>query len=725
MAIDLADALTRAHRLKIIHRDLKPANVLIGQDGVLRLTDFGVAHITDKDRVTDTDAIVGTIEYLSPEVLNGGVIDHRVDIWAFGVMLFEMLSNERPFTGDSMFGIMNRILAEPPPDLEALCPDTPKDLIDLVYRMLEKDPALRIPSVRQVGAELEAILQGTPMPQRFAAATFLQPVEMVEAPESVTPHNLPAQPTRFIGRKREIDAVVNLLQEHQNVRLVTLTGVGGTGKTRLSIEVASQLLDLYTDGVYFVALESVTEPDGVLTAISTVVKVQAMADETLLQAITRILRTKQTLLVLDNFEQVVSAAPLVGEIIAGTENLQIIVSSREVLRIAGEHAYPVPPLGMPEDARRQTADVYAEYEAIRLFVDSAQAAKPDFAITDDNAPIIADICARLDGLPLAISLVAARVRMFTPEQLLDRLSDRLKNVSGGRRDLPARQRTLRGAIDWSYDLLDDDEKHLFARLGVFKGGWSIKAVEEVCSDGLGLDVLDGLESLLDKSLIIPIRGALDKTRFTMLETIREYAEDKLNSSEEADRIREAHLDYWVRWFDGLSWKDIEAAHLWNILHKEMDNIRSCVEWGLSNKYITAVLSICNHLHTMLNRTIYEPENINWMEAGLAASVDVDQDLRGSILNHLAWCFAEKPDQKEKARHYAEAALAIWQETNEAGVAAVLHTLAWMEDDPYRKLELFEQSLAILRDANKEMDVAILTGNLATHQSFNGQLANST
>lgn len=264
LSIDLADALTRAHKLNIIHRDLKPANVLIGDDGVLRLTDFGVAHVGSKERVTDTDAMVGTIDYLPPETFDGSGFDARGDIWAFGIILFEMLTGERPFTGQSIMQVIQSIVSDPIPDLENLRPDISTDLIDLIYRMLERDPLARVPSVRIVGAELEAIQEGrstqTPPATRFSIvdSDFMFIVKK---------HNLPAQVTEFVGREDELAELAKLLQD-DSLRLMTIIAPGGMGKTRLSLEAAEGALDYFDDGVYFIELAPLSNSEQIISAIA-------------------------------------------------------------------------------------------------------------------------------------------------------------------------------------------------------------------------------------------------------------------------------------------------------------------------------------------------------------------------------------------------------------------------------------------------------------------------
>src|SRR5215210_4070551 len=352
----------------------------------------------------------------------------------------------------------------------------------------------------------------------------------------VRPNNLPVQPTPLVGREKEVEAVRERLGGSSGARLLTLTGPGGIGKTRLALQVAAEALEEFEDGAFFVALAAIADPALVAPAIAGSLGVLDSGERPLIEGLKDHLRDRQPLLLLDNFEQVLEASSLVGELLSSCPELKVLATSRISLRLYGEREYPVPPLALPDPAHLPPPERLTQYEAVRLFVERAQDARPDFSVTNENAPAVAEICARLDGLPLAIELAAARAKILSPQAMLSRLSNRLKLLKGGARDLPERQQTLRGAIDWSHALLEEGEKVLFAMLSVFAGGRTLEAIEAICdAEGdLPVDVLDGVEPLADKSLLREEEGPGGEPRFVMLETIHQYAKEKLEESGEAE-----------------------------------------------------------------------------------------------------------------------------------------------------------------------------------------------
>lgn len=402
--------------------------------------------------------------------------------------------------------------------------------------------------------------------------------------------NLPPQLTQFIGREREAITVRHLLLRPE-IRLLTLTGPGGTGKTRLSVQVAADVVDHFYDGVYFVNLAPLSDPRLVMSSIAQVLGIREVSGRSLLESLKDFLGRQRLLLILDNFEHLVPAAPSITDLLREAPSLKILVTSRYPLRVQGEHEFAVPPLGLapikdPGQAftARDKADFalnITQYEAVRLFIERAQAVKADFTITNDNAPVVAEICFQLDGLPLAIELAAARVKALTPQAILHRLSRRLRLLTGGARDLPERQQTLRRTIDWSYDLLTDDEKLLFRRLSVFIGGRTLETVEAICGGEAGdVHTLDGLASLVDKSLLWTQEQPDGETRYMMLVTIHEYATEKLEESGEAETMRQHHAMYFLRFVEDAEDKLRGPDQLiWlDRLEREYSNIRAAVHW---------------------------------------------------------------------------------------------------------------------------------------------------
>ena len=530
-------------------------------------------------------------------------------------------------------------------------------------------------------------------------------------------NNLPAQTTPFVGREREIAAVVGLMR-NPNVRLVTLTGTGGTGKTRLSLQVAADLLDEYKHGVWFVELASITDPELVLPTIASTLKIKESAGISIEQNLHDQLSKRNLLLMMDNLEQVVSAAPLIGKLLAVAPEIKVLASSREILHLRGEHDYPVPPLGLPESKRKQTAAVLAQYEAIALFLQHARAANPAFELDEENASDVAEICSRLDGLPLAIELAAARTRLLKPAAMLEKLKSRLSLLTGGARDLPRRQQTIRGAIDWSYDLLDEAEKKLFARLGIFVGGWTLDSAEAVCGSGLNVDVLNGLESLLDKSLIRQIEGSSGETRFTMLETIREYAHEKLSHSGELETIQQMHADYTEQFL-----QQVITAHAkpdeeewFTKLDDDLDNLRSVMEWALARRQPSYVFTI-GRLFQYWNVRTYYREPLNWLKHALTMDGGTST-ARARALN-CAGNISLELNENQQARAFYEDSLAFWREADDSvGATTTLSNLgniAWVQDKDYQKAQkIYEEALAVLEhEPEMAWNQAITLNNLGS------------
>jgi predicted ATPase/serine/threonine protein kinase len=544
IAVQVADALAKAHETGIIHRDLKPENLMVSTE-LVKILDFGLAKwAAEADEAavgsgttvgaqTRDDTVLGTVEYMSPEQASGQPLDFRSDQFSFGLVLYEMAAGKHAFHKRTAAQTLLAIVREDPPPLNAVNPDVPPPLCWVVERCLAKEPEKRYFSTRDLASDLAAIRD------RLSDLDIKRP--------EARPSNLPPPGTALVGREQELASLKELVLR-PTVRLVTVTGPGGIGKSRLGLEAARELTHSFPGGVYFVPLSAVSDSEMVALAIAQTLGVHESAGHPARVAIKEHLQhvtRSPVLLLIDNFEQVVAAAPLLSELLAVAANLKIIVTSRAALRVYDEHEFPVPPLSLPDETALPDLTALSKYPAISLFVQRAVAVRPDFKLTEENAPAVAEICARLDGLPLAIELAAARVKLLTPAAMRTRLASRLQLLTGGARDLPARQQTLRQAIDWSYDLLNEDEQRLFRRLSVFLGGCTLEAVESVCNtkSDLGLDVLDGMASMVDKSLVRQIEQPDGEPRFLMLETIREYGLEKLHAASELAATRRAHAAY--------------------------------------------------------------------------------------------------------------------------------------------------------------------------------------
>ena len=517
----------------------------------------------------------------------------------------------------------------------------------------------------------QLVLEG--LPERFP------PLRTLEN----RPTNLPVQPTPLVGRDREVAEVVELLRR-ADVRAVTLTGPGGSGKTRLALQAAAELVEDFPHGVFFVTLAAIADPELVLPQIAQTLGV----NETAGQELAAYLAEKDLLLFIDNLEQVLDAAPLLAQTLAATRAVKLLVTSREALHVAAERVYPVPPLGLPDPTHLPELSALSQYEAVALFIERAKAVAPDFEVTDATAPALAEICVRLDGLPLALELAAARMALLSPETMLARLDERLKLLTGGRRDAPERQRTLTQTLAWSYDLLEPDEGSLFARLGVFAGGFALEAAESVCDTDL-----DTLGSLVDKSL-----ARREGDRFVMLETIREYALERLDTSGETDALRDRHAEFFEgRAADAYAERISREGELADELEADHDNLRAALDRLAATDprrqlRLAGMLGWFWHAHSHLS------EGRARLAQALAASSEPEED-RARALG-AAGALAGYQGDLTTARLLVDEAIAIWRARNaEQDVAISLFDLGWahfFDGDNDSARRCMEESLEIQR-----------------------------
>ncbi len=611
---------------------------------------------------------------------------------------------------------------------------------------------------RQI-AELLVECLGVPPEQQPAYISFARgqgsvPEPPISAAISAPAHatNLPISLTPLIGREKEIEAIQHLLVSAK-VRLLTLTGPPGIGKTSLALQVAHDVMDSFRDWVFFVSLASIVEPDLVIVTIAHSLGVLQKTTDSLLNSVQQALSGRETLLVLDNFEQVLDASPAVLELLGACPHLHILVTSREALHVHGERQFQVPVLDMADPEHLPPLDIMRHIPAVALFADRAQEVKPDFVLSEQNAGAVATICARLDGLPLAIELAAARIRLFSPQEMQARLQvpepakegreSRLTLLMGGPRNLPARQQTLRAAIDWSYNLLSESEQTLFARLGVFVGGCTLAAAAAICNphdnaephtggdlstdskQALSFDVQEGIASLLDKNLIkreegVVVPSELEKetegeSRFNMLELIREYSLETLilRANGEEEDIRRLHAEYYLAFAEVA---DVELRRAnprpWlDKLRQEHDNIRAALRWLLNSGNATLAVQLSGAMHTFWFQRGHYSEGRRWLMEALAACDEMNwrsQEavptftptpiiIRARALGALGGLAQQEDDHKE-ATEWLEESLALYREAGDkAGIAGVLRCLAFSAmnlGDQERAIALGREGLAL-------------------------------
>jgi predicted ATPase/DNA-binding CsgD family transcriptional regulator len=463
---------------------------------------------------------------------------------------------------------------------------------------------------------------------------------------------LPKPLTSFIGRERELAQAKRLLKDS---RLLTLTGPGGSGKTRLCIALAAEVAAEYPDGVFFIPLAPVRDPGLVPSTIAQGIGLQDARDRPLMDHLVSQLRGRQMLLVLDNFEHLLLGASVVTQLLSGTSGTRILVSSRSSLRVSGEQECPVPPLAVPDPDTRPSPESLAACESVRLFAERAVAAVPGFTVTEQNAPVIAEIARRLDGLPLAIELAAARIKLLPPEAILPRLEHSLGLLTGGSRDLPDRQQTLRGTIAWSHDLLSDGTRRLLAACSAFAGGASLEGIETVCGPVMdpGLRVLDGVAELVDQSLLRQVRGSAPSPRYAMLETVREYAAERLDHLAGADRVRAAHAAFFLVLVEtgrprtgGLATKEwLERVEV------EHNNIRAALAWHREHDP-SAALRLAASMAAFWSLRGHHTEGRQRL-AEVLALVPGKSVARVSALNGAGWLALDQGDYAEASGLFDE------------------------------------------------------------------------
>ncbi len=674
IAAATAEALAAAHERRIVHRDLKPANIMLTRDGRVKILDFGVsrrdvlggdgppdATATAALDLTRAGAIVGTLAYMAPEQAQGKPAGPEADLFSLGTVLYEMLTGHAAFSRASAAETIAAVLRDTPPAVpEAGLPGLAA-VTGVMTELLRKDPAHRPATASEVARRLYACADAL-----GAGAATLLALPRRAVSDTRVPNNLPRDLSTFVGRGELIESVIALLSK---APLVTLTGPGGSGKTRLALRAASRAADAHPDGVYLVELAPLTDPEAVPHAAAAAIGVRSAGSVPTEKLVAGEIGRRTMLLVLDNCEHLIGrAASLAGALLRACPNLKILATSREPLGVPGESVLSVPPLEVADDPEQA-----AQSDAVALFVERAKAARAAFTLDARTLEAVTEICRRLDGLPLAIELAAARVRALSPEQILTRLGDRFALLTGGARTAEPRQRTLRAALDWSHDLLTPHEAALFRRLSVFAGGWTLEAAETVASGGdieAGA-VLDLLAHLADRSLIVAeTRQGVHRAR--MLETVREYACEKLEAAGEGEDLQARHR----RWVASLAadlsgnYRTIRERPALDALDSERDNLRAALERALTSDPVAALrMAVDAGVFWQTRGGLREGRR--WLERAMARAGGASADLRAVADIELASVLRLLGDL-DGAMAHLNAALAAFEEAGEIPRVCSIH-----------------------------------------------------
>ena len=665
LATEIAGALGYAHEHGLIHRDIKPENVLLA-DGIALVADFGIARFTksdDRTAITMQNSAIGTPGYMSPEQLEGVVpIDGRADLYSLGCVLYEMLLGNPPFTG-SVHSVAHQHMSSAPPSVMDARPEVPRHVADATMTLLAKDPELRFATAADFVKAINA--------PGDAATLYLE----TDRPGKSQTTNLPKDRTRFIGRTTELDDCRRMMG---TTRLLTLAGLGGCGKTRLAIKVAESLTNEFQDGVWFVDLVPLTEGSRVVRAVAQVLKLREDADKSLDDVVSTHISDKRLLLLLDNCEHLLSAcAECIDRLLSSCSEIRILATSREALNVQGERVIAVPPLSIPDINGGLALDVVASADAVKFFVERAQIVRSGFELTSANAASVAEICRRLDGIPLAIELAAARVKILSIDQILTKLDDRFKLLSGVGKTMLARHQTLRAVIEWSYEQLVDEERRLLRALSVFAGGWTLELASKVAGGFDEYEMLDLHSQLVDKSILVVQPEQRGAPRYGFLETVRQFLLEILNDSGEGKVIREAHLEAMLSLAEQAYAERITQEEQWaEVLEVESDNLRVALEYAGAidpERYLRLVGAVA--WFWLVKTHLFEGRE--HLTAALASSaVEPSRPARARALWGAAQTLAFQGDTSA-ARGWMDEALRTWRHLGDTReIALALEGIGW-------------------------------------------------
>lgn len=715
LGVKMAGALESAHRLGILHRDVKPGNILFTDFGEPALTDFGIAHIAGGFR-TAAGTFVGSPAFTAPEIVRGDQPTTASDVYELGATLFCALTGHAAFerrSGEHVVAQFLRIASESAPDLHER--GIPDDVCAVVEAAMSRDADSR-PCAVDLGEEIRQVQarHGFPIDEMALRA---QPGAEGGAQRPVVTTgrrvlgNLPLELTTFVGRNSELSQVKKALSKS---RLVTLTGISGIGKTRLALRAATEARPDFTGGVWFADLSEVRDGSRLVDAVAATFGLRDESGRPLHDVLIEHLSTRQLLLVLDNCEQVVDAVARFAEtLLRAAPELRILATSLEQLGIGGELALPLSPLAGSDAAAESVGDGLPDSDAVALFAERAAAAVPDFELTDDNAATVVRICSQLDGLPLAIELAAARLRVMSPEQILERLADRYSLLTHGHRGAPTRQQTLSCSIGWSYDLCTAAEQELWGRLSVFAGSFELEAAEGICAGGLGPDSLvDLVSSLVEKSILIRAESK-GVVRFRFLETVREYGRKQVADTVRYAELRRRHAD-WYRQLvrdAAAEWVSPRQVEWIDRLERDLVNVRAALEFMLAEDSEAALAMAADLSPFWVSRGLLG-EGRRWLDQALVAATNEPSAQRVAALYYATLLAGLQGDPAAGTTRAREL-----QDVAEQSAEGTAHTLAVIAagfaalfgGDLSRACELLDDVVGVCANLTTRLEALLILG----------------